>query len=87
MRDVRKKGVVAITHHGEIELVMMSIGEYRQRTANFPTQAEQKARLAELTAEFDRRLASVRDPDARKRIDAAMDARGKTKRRPKAGDY
>lgn len=87
MREVRKRGVVAITHHGKIEVVMMDVGEYQRRTAKFPTEARQQALLAELTAEFDRRLAALQGPEARKRVDAMMDARGKTKRRPKAGDF
>jgi len=87
MRQVRKKGIVAITHHGKIEFVMMDVGEYRRRTAKFPTEAHRQASLAELTAEFDRHLAALKNPDAHKRIDAMMDARGKTKRRPKAGDF
>jgi len=52
----------------------------------YPTEAQQQASLAELTAEFDRRPASPQDPQARDRIDAVMKARGETKRRPKAGD-
>lgn len=87
MREVRMKGVVAITHYGKIEVVMMDAGEYRRRTAKFPTDARRQASLAELTAEFDRRLAALKNPDAHKRVDAMMDARGKTKRRPKAGDF
>lgn len=87
MREVHKKGVVAITHYGKIEFVMMDVGEYRRRTANLPTEARRQASLAELTAEFDRRLAALKDPDAHKRVDAMMDAGGKTKRRPKAGDF
>ena len=87
MREVRKRGVVAITHHGKIEMVMMDVGEYRRRTAKFTTEARRQASLAELSAEFDRRLAALKNPDAHKRVDAMMDARGKTKRRPKAGDF
>jgi prevent-host-death family protein len=87
MREVRKRGVVAITHHGKIEMVMMDVAEYRRRTANLPTEARRQASLAELTAEFDRRLAALKDPDAHKRLDAMMDAGGKTKRRPKVGDF
>ena len=87
MREVRKTGVVAITSHGKIEVVMVDAGEYRRRTANFPTDAGRREALAELTAEFDRRLAALQDPEAGKRIDAMMDARGKTKRRPKAGEF
>jgi prevent-host-death family protein len=87
MREVRKRGVVAITHHGKIEVVMMDVGEYRRRTAKFPTEARRQELLAELTAEFDQRLASLRKSGAREQVNAIMDAHGKTKRRPKAGDF
>ena len=40
-----------------------------------------------LEAEWDRRLACLNDPDARKRIDAVMDASGRMKKRPIAGTY
>lgn len=46
----------------------------------FPTEAQRQASLEELAAEFDRRLASLRNPQARDRIDAMMDAQGTTKR-------
>jgi hypothetical protein len=42
--------------------------------------------LAELSAEWDRRLAPLKDPKAGERVDAMMDAQGRTKRRPKAGE-
>jgi hypothetical protein len=45
----------------------------------------QKARK-ELEAEYDRRLrACFNAPDFRERVDAMMDACGRTKKRPKAG--
>jgi hypothetical protein len=45
----------------------------------------QKARK-ELKAEWDRRLRACFDaPDFRERVDAVMNARGSTKKRPKAG--
>jgi hypothetical protein len=41
--------------------------------------------IAELTAEWDRRLVAVQGPDFRKKVEAVMNARGRTKVRPKAG--
>lgn len=41
--------------------------------------------LAELTAEFDRRLAELQAPDTRERVEAAMASRGPATPRPKAG--
>ena len=42
--------------------------------------------LAELSAEWERRLAPLQDPKAGERVDAMMDAQGRIKRRPKAGE-
>jgi len=44
------------------------------------------AAKAEIDAEFERQLASIRTPDARKRFDAAMAANGQVKRHSRAGD-
>lgn len=41
--------------------------------------------VAEVAAELDRKLvAMTSDPELREKINATMDARGRTKRRPKA---
>ena len=50
--------------------------------------AEERYRkaLAEVSAEWDRRLAPLKnDPKFREKVDAMMDANGRTKRRPIAG--
>jgi hypothetical protein len=39
-----------------------------------------------LSAEFDRRLASFKDPGIRDRVEAVTAANGRAKRRSKAGD-
>lgn len=44
-----------------------------------------KAILAELSADFDRRLASFNDPGIRDRVETVMVAKGRAKRRGKAG--
>ena len=41
--------------------------------------------MDELLAEFDRRLAKLKDPETRARVDAVMKAPGRAKRCPKAG--
>lgn len=90
VREVRRAGVVAITHHSNIEVVLVDADFYREMTTPFIAETNDPKRevsLAELSAEFDRRLAVLQSPDARGRVDAIMDARGKTKRRPKAGEY
>jgi hypothetical protein len=44
-----------------------------------------QAALAELTAEFDQRLAELQAPNTREQIEAAMASRGRGTPRPKAG--
>lgn len=54
-----------------------------------PKKLGKKARkkaLAELSAEWDRRLAVLNEAGASERVDAMMDAQGRTKKRPKAGE-
>jgi len=90
MREVRKGGVVAITHRNEIAAVIVDAKEYRRITTPLPVEANDPQRqtsFKELTDEFDRRLASLQKPDAGEKVDTMMDAQGKTKRRPKAGDF
>lgn len=90
VREARIAGAVAITHHNNIEVVVVDAAYYRQITTPFIAGSNDpglEASLAELAAEFDRRLAILQSPDARDRVDAIMDACGKTKCRPKAGDY
>ena len=47
--------------------------------------ASRGAALAELSAEFDRRLASLQDPDTHDQMDAVMASRGWIGAGPKAG--
>jgi len=42
--------------------------------------------LIEVSADFDRRLAELDAPDAHDRVEAAMQLRGRTTPRPKAGE-
>lgn len=87
VREVRALGAIAITSHGYVEVVVIEAGKYRELAA-FVGAAEErrKAALAELSAEFDRHLASLQGPDAKARVDAAMAAKGRVKTRSKAGD-
>lgn len=86
VREVREFGPVAITQHERIEMVVMDAATY-QRMVAMAEHAEQRrqAALAELSAEFDRRLAALNNPETRSHAEAVIEARGRTKRRPKAG--
>jgi hypothetical protein len=86
VREVRASGGVAVTHHDKVEMVVVEVGQYREMAALVEgVKGRQQAVLAELTTEFDQRLAALKAPDARARIEAAMASRGRVTPRPKAG--
>jgi hypothetical protein len=86
VREVRAAGSVAVTHHERVEMVVMDAATYRKAVAmTGDAKARQQATLAELSTEFDRRLATLKSPETRGRVEAVMAARGRAKRRPKAG--
>lgn len=86
VRAVRAAGSVAVTQHDRIEMVVMDAATYRTMAALAEDAGERRqAVLAELSAEFDRRLAALKSPETRGRAEAVMAARGRSKRRPKAG--
>src|SRR5471032_2783325 len=73
VRQVRASGSVAVTNHDQIEMVVVEAGTYREMTALVEgAEARREATLAELTAEFDRRLATFAAPDAHARMDAKI---------------
>ncbi len=86
VREVRALGTIAITSHEKVEVVILEAGKYREMAA-FVGSAEQrrKAALEELSAEFDRHLASLQGPNTRARVEAAMAAKGRVKTHSKAG--
>ena len=86
VREVRAAGSVAVTQHDRVEMVVMDAATYRKAAAMAEdAKVRQQATLAELSAEFDRRLAALKSPETRGRVEAVMAARGRAKRRPKAG--
>lgn len=86
VREVRASGSVAVTHHDTVEMVVVEAARYREMAALVDRSARrQKETLTELTAEFDRRLAELRVPDARQRVEKALASKGRTTPRPKAG--
>lgn len=86
VREVRKLGSVAVTQHDQVEMVVMDADTYRKISAFAEeARARSEAGLAELSAEFDRRLASFKTEGIRDRVESVMSARGHIKRRPKAG--
>jgi hypothetical protein len=86
VREVRASGSVAVTVHDKVEMVVMAAGRYREMAALVEGIKERRrATLAELAAEFDDHLAALQSPDARGRIEEAMESRGRVLTRPKAG--
>jgi antitoxin (DNA-binding transcriptional repressor) of toxin-antitoxin stability system len=86
VREVRASGSVAVTHHDRVEMVVVEADKYREMAAlTEGVELRRQAALSELTAEFDKRLAELRAPGARERVEAAMESRGRVTPRPKAG--
>ena len=86
VREVRANGSVAVTHHDKVEMVVVEVGRYREMAALVEDiDARRRTALADLAAEFDRHLAALKAPDARQRVEAAMETRGRATPRPKAG--
>jgi PHD/YefM family antitoxin component YafN of YafNO toxin-antitoxin module len=86
VRDVRATGSIAVTQHDRVEMVVMDAATYRTMAALAEeANARHQASLARLATDFERRLASLQDPETRTRVQAVMAARGRAKRRPKAG--
>ena len=86
VREVRANGSVAVTHHNKVEMVVVEAARYREMAALVEdADARRRSALADLAAEFDRHLAALKAPDARRRVDAAMASRGRATPRPKAG--
>lgn len=87
VREVRKLGSVAVTQHNQVEMVVMNAETYQKISALAEeARTRSEARLAELSADFDRRLASFKTEGIRDRVESVMSARGRIKRPPKAGD-
>ncbi len=86
VREVRVSGSVAVTHHDMVEMVVVEAGRYREMAALVDSaERRQTDTLAELVAEFDQRLAELRVPDSRQRVEKALASRGRATPRPKAG--
>jgi antitoxin (DNA-binding transcriptional repressor) of toxin-antitoxin stability system len=86
VREVRAHGSVAVTHHDKVEMVVVGVGQYREMAALVAgARQRHQAALADLSAEFDRRLAQLQAADARDRAEAAMASEGRAARRPRAG--
>jgi len=86
VREVRKLGSVAITQHNQVEMVVMDAKTYQKLAAHTEeARARSEAGLAELSADFDRRLASFEADGIRDRVENVISARGRIKRRGKAG--
>jgi hypothetical protein len=86
VREVRALGSVAVTSHDKIEIVVLASATYREMAKLVRGAAERRrAALGELADAFDRHLAALKAPDAKKRVASAMAAKGRAKRRSKAG--
>ncbi|WP_284618864.1 type II toxin-antitoxin system Phd/YefM family antitoxin [Aquabacterium humicola] len=86
VRLVRQSGSVAITHHANVEMVLLPAATYEQVTRDLQAlKAQKQTQLDELAQRFEARLATLQDAAAPQQLDALLDARGQLTRRPKAG--
>ena len=86
VRQVRAHGSVAVTSHDKVEMVVVDVSRYREMAALVEgVERRHQAVLGELTAEFERRLAALKAPDAKSRLEDALASKGRVKPRPKAG--
>ena len=74
MREVSNGGVLVVTHHNQPEAVVLSIDSYQalERLAH-REKMRGAQQLAELSARFDKRLASLNAPQAHQSLNAFMD--------------
>jgi prevent-host-death family protein len=86
IRQVQEQGRVAITSHSTIEVVIVDAAIYAQMVEALDVARRQDdSLLAKLTARFDARLGVLQEPTAPGKLAKVLDARGKLRRRPKAG--
>ncbi len=84
--QVQEQGRVAITTHSNVELVMVDANVYEQMVeALDAARSHDDVILAKLAARFDSRLSGLREPAASGKVDKLVKARGKLRKRPKAG--
>ena len=88
MRAVAPQGKLAITHHNELEAVIVSAKEWA-RIAEVLAKAESEAHasLEALRQRFDERLAALAAPDAGDRLRAIMQSPARLEGDLKAGSY
>jgi PHD/YefM family antitoxin component YafN of YafNO toxin-antitoxin module len=87
IRDLRASGSVALTQHNNVEMVLVDASLYRSMEALDEAETERRRQvIANLDAEFEQRLAAMRDGHMRKRVEGVMAARGRSKKRPIVGE-
>lgn len=74
MREVSTRGVLVVTHHNQPEAVVLSVERYQalEHLAQ-REKAREAEQLAELSARFDERLASLNAPQSHQALNAFMD--------------
>lgn len=86
VRQVRETGSVAVTTHSAVDMVLVDAETYEQLTAHAAALKErERSVLDQLAADFDRRLATLQQPDARDKAAAVFGSAGRLASRPKAG--
>ena len=86
VRQVHDQGVVAITSHSSVELVVLSAGAYQSVLDTLAElRSREQAELDALAGQFKARLEVLQQPQAHDRLARVLAAKGKAKRAPTAG--
>jgi PHD/YefM family antitoxin component YafN of YafNO toxin-antitoxin module len=74
MREVSAQGILVVTHRNQAEAVVLSVDSYQALERLAQREKEREAQqLAELSARFDQRLASLHAQQAHQAVDTFMD--------------
>ena len=86
VRQVHDQGVVAITNHSTVELVVLSAGAYQSLLDTLAElRSHEQAEIDALAEQFKARLAVLQQPQAHDRLARVLASKGKAKKAPTAG--
>jgi PHD/YefM family antitoxin component YafN of YafNO toxin-antitoxin module len=86
VRQVHDQGVVAITHHSSVELVVLSAGTYQSVLDTLAElRSREQAELDALAEQFRARLAVLQQPQSHDRLARVLASKGRARKAPKAG--
>ncbi len=86
VRQVHDQGVVAITNHSSVELVVLSAGTYQSVLDTLAElRSREQAELDALAEQFNARLEVLQQPQSHDRLARVLASKGRARKAPKAG--